>query len=60
MNMVQRCGRNLRGRDLIVGDIHGCFTLDTIGWRAQGHFTILDAATLQPCRRIDGAPQGPP
>lgn len=24
--LVQRCARNGRGRDLIVGDVHGCFT----------------------------------
>lgn len=25
--------------------------IDTIGWRPEGHFTILDAATLQPARK---------
>lgn len=25
--------------------------IDTMGWRTQGHFTILDAATLQPARK---------
>jgi serine/threonine protein phosphatase 1 len=28
--------------------------IDTMGWRPGGHFTLLDAATLKPCRR-----QGP-
>lgn len=26
-NLVQRFGRNTKGRDIIVGDVHGCFTL---------------------------------
>lgn len=29
--------------------------IDTMGWRPQGHFTILDAATLQPARKLQGA-----
>jgi len=26
--------------------------IDTMGWRPEGHFTILDAATLKPARKV--------
>lgn len=35
-NLVQRFSRNTKGRDLIIGDIHGCFTKMDAALRAIG------------------------
>jgi serine/threonine protein phosphatase 1 len=32
----------------VLGNVH---FIDTGGWRAEGHFTLLDLASLRPARQ---------
>lgn len=50
-NLVQRLARNTMGRDIIVGDVHGCFTklqyaLQAIGFNPQGGDRLIHVGDL--------------
>lgn len=51
MQPVKRIARNTKGRDLIVGDIHGCFTglamaLNAIGFNPEGGDRLFSVGDL--------------
>lgn len=51
MQMIKRLERNMRGRDLIVGDVHGCFSklraaLDAVGFSPDNGDRLISVGDL--------------